>query len=340
MLQALRRCSERQPVQRDTTPFTVVLEDPPFCLRRYHLESQPPSGHPVLIVYSTINRPDLLDLSENRSMIRLLLKAGLDVHLLDWGYPLDADSLLDLEDYLDMFLHQAVEHVRERRGDGQAVDAIGICQGGTLLTCYAALWPDRIRRLVNLGTPLDFHADPTTLAHLASTLAPPSSIRGNVNGQALAASFAALRPTDLFIRRYDALPLITRQTDTLDEFLHMEAWMYDCPDQPAAMFWRFVTQLYQKNALVSGQLNVGGRAVRLENITAAVLNIHAENDHLVSPAATRPLAKLLPAHCYRELACPGGHLGLFISHQTHKRVVPAITDWLSSDMKDPIKTDM
>ncbi|MEX0730626.1 MAG: alpha/beta fold hydrolase [Aquisalimonadaceae bacterium] len=328
LLQALRRCRERQPVKRGATPYSVVLEDAPFSLRRYHLPDCNPAGQPLLFVYSTINRPDLLDLTEHRSMIRPLLNAGFDIYLLDWGYPLDADSQLDLEDYLDGFLHLAVDHIRSCR-KVDAVNAIGICQGGTLLACYAALWPDRIRHLVLLGTPLDFHIDPTTLNRLADALAQPSGITGNIPGQLLSSSFAALRPTDLFIRRYELLPLVARQTETLDEFLCMEAWMYDCPDQPAVMFWRFVTRFYQENALVSGDLTIGGKLVRLDHITASVLNIYAEEDHLIPPAAARSLADFIPSDRYGELACRGGHLGLFLGSMSRNQVIPAIVNKLA-----------
>lgn len=330
MLQALIRCRERQPVPRDATPFKTVLCDGPFSLRHYHAPDAPPRGHPLLIVYSTINRPDLLDLTERRSMIRLLLEAGFDVYLVDWGYPVDADSLLDLEDYLDGFLHQAVIHVSEQNDD-QAVDALGICQGGTLLTCYAALHPDRVRSLVNLGTPLDFGTETTALTRLADAQRPTETPGGNISGRTLSAAFAALRPTDLLVRRYDALPRIAADTGMLDEFLVMEAWMYDCPDQPEVMFWRFLTRFYQDNALVEGTLRIGERPVLLENITARVLNIHAEDDHLVPPRSTR--AAMSNAR-QEDVSCRGGHLGLFLSRQTRQRVVPAIVDWICHDTSD------
>jgi len=338
MLTALRRCRERQPLARGVTPFDVVLEEEPFSLRRYHRPGKLPGGLPLLIVYSTINRPDLLDLTENRSMIRSLLQAGLDVHVLDWGYPLDADSQLDLEDYVDGFLHDCVGHVRGlQSGSGaRAINALGVCQGGTLLTCYASKYPERIRRLINLAAPLDFHVNGGVLHQLASTLATTNALPGNIEGKGLSASFAALRPLDLFIRRYQALPAITQHTEALDEFLRMEAWMYDCPDQPGVMFRRFIHSFYQDNALARGTLELGGRPVELDNIQAEVLCIRAEHDHLVPPAATQALACLLPASRYREISCPGGHLSLFVGGHSRKSVVPAIIAWCKDGVvKEP-----
>jgi Poly-beta-hydroxybutyrate polymerase (PhaC) N-terminus len=42
---------------------------------------------PLLIVYAPINQFHILDLNSNKSVVRNLLSNGLDVYLLDWGYP-------------------------------------------------------------------------------------------------------------------------------------------------------------------------------------------------------------------------------------------------------------
>src|ERR1700676_4207246 len=58
-------------------------------------------GVPLLIVYALVNRPYMMDLQEDRSLIRGLLASGLDVYLIDWGYPDGADRFTTLADYID-----------------------------------------------------------------------------------------------------------------------------------------------------------------------------------------------------------------------------------------------
>ena len=41
----------------------------------------------VVICYALVNRPYMMDLQPDRSLIRGLLARGLDVCLVDWGYP-------------------------------------------------------------------------------------------------------------------------------------------------------------------------------------------------------------------------------------------------------------
>ncbi len=60
-----------------------------------------PASAPLLIVYALVNRPYMMDLQEDRSLIRGLLAEGLDVYLIDWGYPDGADRFTTLADYID-----------------------------------------------------------------------------------------------------------------------------------------------------------------------------------------------------------------------------------------------
>ena len=52
---------------------------------------------PVLICFALVNRPYVLDLQPDRSLIRRLLEANLTVYLIDWGDPDEADRGVDLD---------------------------------------------------------------------------------------------------------------------------------------------------------------------------------------------------------------------------------------------------
>jgi len=51
----------------------------------------------------------------------------------------------------------AVDFIRQRRGVDK-INLMGICQGGIFSTCYAALFPEKVARLILTVTPIDFHA--------------------------------------------------------------------------------------------------------------------------------------------------------------------------------------
>jgi polyhydroxyalkanoate synthase len=60
-----------------------------------------------------------------------------------------------------------------------------------------------------------------------------------------------------------------------------------------------------------------------------VLNIYAEQDHLVPPAASRALAGRIGSADYSELGFRGGHIGIYVSGRAQKEVPRTIHDWLA-----------
>jgi polyhydroxyalkanoate synthase len=79
---------------------------------------------------------------------------------------------------------------------------------------------------------------------------------------------------------------------------------------------------------VKGGLEIGGKPVSLKNITIPVLNIFAEQDHLVPPDASRALGKHVGTTDYTQLAFKGGHIGIYVSGRAQREVPPAIHQWL------------
>jgi polyhydroxyalkanoate synthase len=61
-----------------------------------------------------------------------------------------------------------------------------------------------------------------------------------------------------------------------------------------------------------------------------VLNIFAEQDHLVPPAASRALARVVGSDDYTEISFKGGHIGIYVSGRAQREVPPAIDRWLKA----------
>jgi len=341
---ALRECAALQPVPVGETPRQVVRELPPATLYHYPAEpegSTPTTGkRPLLVLYSLVNRPYLLDLSPQRSMIRGARDAGLPVYLLDWGRPEPADRFLGLDDYLNDTLHQAIVELSKRH-QGQPVDLLGVCQGGTFALCYAALEPARVGRIATLATPVDFHTPEDTLSGLARDLQLDLAVEtlGNIPADLLNLVFISLKPAELLSRRYlEQLPQLRARPDALREFLRMERWMYDSPDLGGQVFLEFVRAFYQDNALTRGRLQIGERPVDLSRLHHPVYNAYATRDHLVPAAAAAALARLLPAAVdYQEEAIPGGHLGVMLSRKARQGLHQRLWQWLAQPLPSPAR---
>lgn len=313
------------------TPQDTIWRLERARLLRYRGSATRTGLPPLLIVYALVNRPYMLDLEPERSFVRGLLEAGREVYLLDWGYPGPDDSGLGLDDYLYRYLHGAVQHLCARHGV-PAVDLLGVCQGGTLSLCYTALEPARVRRLALMVTPVDFHAEGFLLSvwlrhvdvnRLVDTL-------GNVPGSLLNWAFVALKPLSLSAGK--ALDLIEILDDPaqLATFARMAQWLQDSPDQAGRAFREFADAFFRRNALLHGDLAIGGRTVALERIGQPVLNVYARHDHIVPPAASQALGALLGHGQVSELAFARGHIGIFASRHARSEVPQAVCRWFEA----------
>lgn len=317
-------------VELGTAPKDVVYREDKLTLYRYRPDhTAAASGPAVLICYALVNRPYMMDLQPDRSLIRGLLRQGIDVFLIDWGYPDGADRYLELDDYVNRYLVHCADKVCELRGEAQ-VNLLGVCQGGTLSLCFTALHPQRVKNLITMVAPVDFHTADDLLSKWGRQLDVASLVAasGNVPGDLLNAAFVSLMPFRLLSQKYMALLDIAQDRPKLENFLRMEKWVFDSPDQPGAMFEQFVTYLYQQNRLIKGELEIGGRAVQLKSVMQPVLNIFATEDHLVPSAASRCLPQYLGSKDYTELAVQGGHIGIYVSGKSQELIPTTVANWL------------
>ena len=154
--------SMREPEYANTPRELVYSEDK---LKVWHFtgHGRTTSKTPLLIVYALVNTVWMTDLQADRSMVRNLLEQGEDVYLIDWGYPDGADRWLTLDDYLNGYLDRCVDAVRHRHGL-DAINLLGICQGGAFSLCYTAMHPDKVKNLITMVTPVDFHTPDNMLS--------------------------------------------------------------------------------------------------------------------------------------------------------------------------------
>ena len=317
------------PIETGVLPREPVYQEDKLVLYRYQPRVAEPHPTPLLIVYALVNRPYMMDLQEDRSMIRGLLDAGLEVYLVDWGYPDAKDRHLTLADYILRYIDHCVDHLRERHRQ-DTINLLGVCQGGALSLCFTALHPAKIRNLITMVTPVDFHTPDNLLTHLIRHVNVDLLVDtlGNLPGQLLNFTFLSLSPFRLAGQKYVDLVDIFDDARALKNFLRMEKWIYDSPDQAGEAFRQFAKDFFQQNKLIKGEVRIGERRVDLRDIVMPVLNVYATQDHLVPPAASKALAGACGSRDYSELAFKGGHIGIYVSARAQREVPPAIAAWL------------
>ncbi len=318
-------------VDVEASPKEAVYREDKLVLYRYRPRVADPVKVPLLIVYALVNRPYMTDLQEDRSIVRNFLDQGIDVYLVDWGYPDGADRFLELDDYVNRYIRRCVDFIT-RRHKLPAINLLGICQGGTLSLCFSALHPEKVQNLVTMVTPVDFQTPDNTLSQWYRDLDVDLMVDtlGNIPGELLNWSFLSLKPFRLTGRKYLDMADLLEDQDKLKNFLRMEKWIFDSPDQPGELFRQFTKWFYQENRLIKGNLEIGGRTVSLADVTMPVLNVYATEDHLVPPSASIPLENYVGTKDYSTLTFKGGHIGIYVSGRAQKEIHSGIAKWLKA----------
>lgn len=306
-----------------------VWRDGKTVLYRFVGPKAPSARVPILVSYALVNRPYMIDLQDDRSLVKGLLERGEDVYVLDWGYPDRSDRYLDLEDYVQRFIGGAVDHLRESHGVS-AVNLLGICQGGVLALCYAALNADKVRNLITMVTPVDFQTPDNMLSNWTRGMDVDLFVDtlGNVPADLMNMSYLMLKPFRLNLQKYVGMVDILDDAKAMQDFLRMEKWIFDSPDQAGEAFRQFIKMFYQGNGFINGGVRIGEDDIDLGFVDMPVLNIFAEQDHLVPPQASKALQSLIGTEDYTELSFRGGHIGIYVSSRAQKEVPDTIHDWL------------
>lgn len=343
-------------VQIAETPADVVFQVDKVTLSRYRpLTNKKADTPPLIICYGLFGRQTMIDLQEDRSLVRHLLRDGIDVYVIDWGNPTRADQFTTLDDIILGYLRDCVEYAIAQNG-GQPVSMFGICEGGTFAACLAALEPDLFSGLALAITPIDFKGDAENFRpgegflnswtqHMSEEdINSVIDTYGNMPGELTGAVFSSLTPIASMTKYNLGLARLEGDEDAMLNFLRMEKWISDRPDHPGAAAKQWFNELYRENRLVEGKFELDGRRVNLGHISVPVLNIYAEQDHIVPVSCTRPLGDYIRPKLYQEIGFPGGHVGVFVSRKAQGVVAGGLSKWLietqkqeAADTPDPVE---
>jgi polyhydroxyalkanoate synthase len=319
-----------------STPKETVYTEDKLKLYHYLPTRDDLLETPLLIVYALVNRYLVADLQPDRSMVRNLVGEGLDTYLIDWGDPSPVDKYLTVDDYVNGYLDNCVDFLRERHGL-EKINLLGICQGGTLATCYSALHPDKVANLVLTVTPIDFHAGKDELNPEVGLLFDWGKAvdvdlmvdaYGNIPADVLNFTFLMVKPFALNFGKYhDMLDILDNEKAVMN-FLRMEKWLFDGPDAAGEAYREFVRDFLRDNKLVKNEKTIGGKLVDLGNLSMPILNCYATADHLVPPPCSRALAAKAGTEDYTEMAIPAGHIGIYVGGKAQKMLAPGVANWL------------
>ncbi len=311
-----------------TTPKELVWSCDKVKMYHYTRETPAKCATPVLVSFAMLNRHDVLDIQPDRSLMKKLIDEGLDVYIMDWGYPTRADRYLTMEDYIDVYMNGAVDFLRKTHKVAK-IHKMGICQGGTFSMIYAALYPEKLKSITTYVAPFDFSTTRCMLYKWTKYIDVDTMVDtlGTIPGETIDSAFGMLKPS-MNVSKYLGLIDSLEDKTKMMSFLRMEKWKADLPAMPGEMYRKYIKDLFRDNKLIKGEFELGGRKVDLKNVTMPFLNVYATEDNIIPNESTKNIMDMIGSTDKKDYPFPGGHIGVFVGGKSQKELAPTVAKWV------------
>lgn len=279
-----------------------------------------PEGPPVVLISSLINPPDVMDISDERSLLRDLLRNGVNAMLLDWGSPAPDESALDLAGHVEQLLLPLLGTL-----DRPPI-LIGYCLGGTLALAAASVLQAAGSPPVAVATiaaPWRFSAYDDIFRsegrRIWDNARPVCEQLGQVPMEVLQTGFWSLDPART-ISKYATFADMDEASPAYSAFITLEDWANAGAPLTLAAGRDLVQRCYGADDPGKGAWSVGGAPVDPAALTCPTLAIASTRDSIV-PAAASP-----PAKDRMDLAL--GHVGMMVGSLAEQSLFRPLTDWI------------
>lgn len=270
---------------------------------------------PVIFIPSLINPPRVLDLSEDRSMLRDMAAAGHDAFLVDWGTPSAHDGAMGLDGHVTERLLPLIAALP------RPPILVGYCLGGTLALAAAML--HQVRAVATIASPWAFdkfpQADRQEIATLWNGARSLCERLGYVPMEVLQSGFWAIDPART-VAKYAAFADMAEGSHEARAFMAVEDWANAGPPLSFAAGRDLFDHLYAANATGQGQWMVAGRAIDIADLCCPSLSIRSTTDRIV-PAKVAPD---LDGDWRLNL----GHVGMIVGRKAHELLWKPLSEWL------------
>lgn len=287
-------------------------------------------GPVMLAVPSLINKAFVLDLTQKRSLMRSMAKAGIRSFLLDWGDVGEAEKHMGLEDYVLGRLKEAVEEIH--RQTNKPVALVGYCMGGVLTTALCALSSEKISALVLLATPWDFHAGEGNHKQVITAsrglLETTINLFGLLPVDAIQTLFAAIDPYSI-LQKFADFSKLDPDSEAAKKFVAMEDWLNDGVALAGPIAKECLFDWYVENRPALGCWEMDGHYIDPAEIDCPTLLFVPQKDRIVVPQSAHYLGQLIPKAEVRKV--DAGHIGMVTGRLAQSSLYSPLAKWLLSN---------
>ncbi|EZP72299.1 Polyhydroxyalkanoate synthase [Sphingomonas paucimobilis] len=272
---------------------------------------------PVIFIPSLINPPQVLDLSEGRSMLRHMAAAGHDAYLVDWGHPASEDRHLGLDGHVTGRLLPMLAALP------RPPILVGYCLGGSLAIGAAALM--EVQAVATIAAPWQFDgfppADRELIVSLWNNAKPTCERLGYVPMEVLQSGFWALDPART-IQKYAAFASMETGSEAERAFLAVEDWANGGAPLTFAAGEDLFEKFYAANLPGQLQWRVADQIADPAALACSTLSIRSSTDRIV-PAGAAPA---LDGGFTLDL----GHVGMIVGGKSRNLLWKPLSEWLST----------
>jgi len=288
--------------------------------------SAPVDAPMALFVPSLINRYYILDLEEERSLLRYIASQGIYPLVLDWGEPGDAEKKFGCEDYVAV-LHSAIDFMHGM--SKQKVALVGYCMGGVLALAAAQLNTKKISGLALLATPWDFHCrefapfvvDKKWLPMVESMI----GAKEHLPARMIQSLFYMTDPW-VFEQKFRRFAGLKADSRAAKDFIALEHWVNDGVPMTARVARDCLIGWVQENQLMKGGWQVAGKNIDPKKIKILTFIAMPKSDHVVPYDCAAPLAAMMP---HAETIYPGaGHVGMIVGSNARRELWQPLAEWI------------
>jgi len=211
-----------------------------------------------------------------------------------------------------------------------------------LALVYAARFPNKVRRLVLVGAPIDIAAAKSSLSNFAADV-PLRTFHelvrlgeGIVHGQQMLGLWGISHgpnEADVTLQMCENVEAERRQE--LNE--RFRQWHAETVDLPGSFFLQVVEWLFKENRIAEGRFVALGRSIDLSKLTAPICLLAGSGDEVVSADQLFAVTRLVgtPGEHLLKMTEPCGHLSLYLGAEVLRRAWSNIARWLVQDLAAP-----
>jgi len=312
MAAALKGLRAYQQAERTPPPglMPVVDEAHGAMLRDYG-----GTGAPVLFVPSLINPPNILDLDEEKSLLRWLSAQGHRVLLLDWGVDSESRRSMNVADHVERILVPLAERLE------QPPALVGYCLGGTMAIAAAAL--TRVRVLATIAAPWHFSGFPPEAREMLQSLwqaaGPAAAAMGVLPMEVLQSAFWSLDPGRT-VSKFEAFAQMGPDSPEARSFVTLEDWANEGPPVSEGAARELFESFFRDDLPGTGRWRVGGRVVRPEDDGHRTFHIVSATDRIVPHQSA--------VRAGEQLKLAQGHVGMVIGSRARELLWKPLDTWL------------